>query len=97
MYWIFFATLNLNYEGGSEKYWVSNRCIKLKQGYFIQLNVVPILTNHEISFNLCALLKIDSHALFIVYCFILIFLLSFFINTIELYFINMHSTAVIIC
>lgn len=74
MYWGYFATLSLNYESWSKKYWVSNRCIKLKQGYFIHLNVVPILTNHEISFSLCALFKNSFTC--VIYC--VLFYFNFF-------------------
>lgn len=42
-------------------------------------SMVPILTNHEIYLNPNALLKVDSHTLFIVYCLIFNCYL-FFIN-----------------
>lgn len=46
----------------------------MKQGYFIHLNVVPILTNHEISFSLCALFKNSFTC--VIYC--VLFYFNFF-------------------
>lgn len=89
MYWGYFATLSLNYESWSKKYWVSNRCIKLKQGYFIHLNVVPILTNHEISFSLCALFKNSFTC--VIYC--VLFYFNFFLSFLSI----LSSTIISIC